>query len=240
MEQRAQYVLNQLKVMVPGRFDVEHATERTHPHIDWGAYRAVRGEAEALGFQHVADVDVVSVQPDPSIMRQPVLAVFIGPDGTEVLGHYRLSVRWTAKGVLARFMGARGNFFDVGTSFGGGAQGVELETSTASALGAWDQPDFYNIEVLPRRTSLEAVVQRHRERVRDYTAREPSAHADVVRTLDDIVALNRAMELRKLDWRRGRGWITREELARVCRLSGATLDRFHAAVQLAAVDTAQR
>jgi len=229
----AETILGQVKDMVPGRFDTALASERTHPHVDWKAYHAVRAQADQLGFDHLADVDVVSLRHDPSIMKRAVLAVFVSNDGVNVLGHYRLPLRWTFKGIMGRFMGGRGDMFDVGTQFGG-RDGVTLATTTARAAAVWDQPEFIVKETLATGTPLEQVVTRHRERVRDYLSQHPDARPVAVQTIGQIVDLNRTSELRKLEWRRQRGWITREELARFGKLNDAQLDQLYEAIQTAA------
>jgi hypothetical protein len=217
--------------MVPGRFVAELATERTHPYVDWKAYYAVRQRVEALGFYHLGDVDVVSLQHDSTLMKRPVLAVFASDDATNVLGHYQLPLRWTVRGILARFMGGRGNVFDIGTNFGGGA-GVMLATTTAQAAAVWDMPDFIMRETLSRSSPLEQVIQRHRDRVQDYQTQHPAARPVTAHTLRDIVRINDIMEQRKLQWRRDRGWITREELGRLSNnLSSQTLDDLYEAIQ---------
>src|SRR5688500_2965172 len=225
--------------MVPGRFDTELASERTHPHVDWKAYHAVRAQADQLGFDHLADVDVVSLRHDPSIMKRAVLALFVSDDGVNVLGHYRLPLRWTFKGIMARFMGGRGDMFDVGTHFGA-REGVTLTTTTARAAAVWDQPEFIVKETLAHGTPLEHVVARHRDRVRDYLSQHPNVRPVAVQTIAQIVDLSRTTELRKLEWRRQRGWITREELGRFGKLTEAQLDQLYAAIQIVARDDTHR
>ena len=233
MEEIAIKVLASVKEMVPGRFETAPATEATHPHADWKAYHQVREAASGLGLRHLGDVDVTSVQQDPAIMKRAVLAVFVGSDGTEVIGHYRLALRWTPKGILARFMGGRGDIFDVGTNFGGG-HGVLLETTTAEAAAVWDMPDFIIRETLKRGTPLQDVLDRHRERVREYRSQHPGVRTTSVRTLRDAFAISDIMEQRKLAWRRQLGWATRDEIARVSKLSGPALDRFYDSFRKAA------
>jgi hypothetical protein len=233
MEKIAHNILAQVKAMVPGRFETVLATERTHPHVDWKAYYAVREKAGALGFQYLGDVDVTSVHQDPSFMKRAVLAVFAGDDGTNVLGHYRLALRWTVKGILARFMGGRGDIFDIGTNFGGG-QGVMLQTTTAEASAVWDMPDFILRETLPHGTALDVAVQRHRERVQDYRRQHSTARPTAVHTLRDVFAISDIMERRKAVWRRDLGWATRDELARLSKLSGPAVDQLYEAFQNAA------
>lgn len=233
MEKIAHNILAQVKAMVPGHFQYMLATEQTHPHVDWKAYRAIREQAAGLGFSHLGDVDVTSVHQDPALMKRAVLAVFASDDGTNVLGHYRVVLRWTLKGILARFMRVRGDIFDLGTNFGGGI-GVMLETTTAQAAAVWDVPDFILRVTLPHGSPLDQVVEHHRERVRDYRAQRPGSRPTTVHTLRDVFAISDMMEQRKLAWRRARGWATRDELARLGRLSSSTLDQLYEAFQKAA------
>lgn len=228
MENVAGKILNSVKAMVPGKFTTEPATQATHPHVDWGAYRKVRETAGALGLQHLGDVDPTSVYLDPKIMKRAVLSMYVSDDGTIVVGHYRIALRWTLTGILARFMGGLGDMFDVGTSFGGG-QGVTIETSTAEASGVWSRPDFVLRETLPRGTPLEQALQRHRARVNEYRAQHRDARPTVVHTLNDVVSISNTLEQRKLAWRRSLGWATREELERVTKLTGSTFDQFYEA-----------
>jgi hypothetical protein len=234
MEKIARSILAQVMAMVPGRFETVLATDRTHPHVDWKAYYAVRERADGLGFGHLGDVDVISVYQDPSLMKRAVLAVFASDDGTNVLGHYRVVLRWTPKGILARFMPVRGDIFDVGTNFGGG-NGVTIETTTAQPAAAWDVPDFVVRETLAHGSPLAVVVERHRERVQEYRSQHAGARPTVVHTLRDVFAVSDALEKRKLAWRRDRGWATRDELARLGRhVSSSALDQLYEAFQQAA------
>ncbi len=231
MEKQADFVVDQILNMASGRFDVEPADERTHPHVSWKAYRRFQQEAESHGFRHLADVDVVSIEPAAQVMRRTALAMFSGPDGTEVMGHYRMSLRWTVGGMIARMMRGGGSFIEIGTYFGSSADGVELETARAAAELVWDLPDFHRRELMAPKTPLDAVIERHRQRVRQYATGQPGMRPLVMTSVDDIVRHNRVVEQRKRDWRRERGWVTRDELARLSRLSGPPLDRFFEAVQ---------
>jgi hypothetical protein len=233
MEKIATKVLASVKAMVPGRFETELASEATHPYVDWNAYYAVRETASALGFHHLGDVDVTSVYQDPAMLKRAVLAVYVSADGTEIVGHYRVSLRWTLLGILARFMGVRGDIFDVGTSFGGG-RGVVVETTTAEAAAVWLLPDFVARETLKHGTPLEDVVIRHRERVREHRAQHPTARVTVVRTLQETFAVSDMLEKRKLEWRRELGWATRDEIARLSKMNGTGLDELYAAFRRAA------
>jgi hypothetical protein len=210
-----------VKAMVPGRFEAIPASEQTHPHVDWKAYHAVREQAASLGFRHLGDIDPISVWLDPGMMKRAVLAIFVSDDGTEVIGHYRIVLRWTFKGILARFFGGvRGNIFDISTNFGGG-EGLDIATTTAHASRTWQSPDFIRKDVMVHGTPLENLVRHHRQRVQEHRSRNPTARPTVVRSLQDVVAVNDLMEKRKLAWRRELGWATRAELK---GLSGALTD----------------
>ena len=214
--------------MVPGRFTVEPATPDTHPHVKWAAYRAVRETAAALGLRHLDDVDVTSLHHDPGMMKRAVLAIFVSDDGTEVAGHYRMSLRWTLMGMLGRLLANPGDVFDVSTNFGGG-QGVTLQTTNAQNIAVWNTPDFIQRETLNKGTRLADVLERHRERVREYRLQHSDARPTVVRTLADFLVVINTFEQRSLAWRRDLGWATREEIQRVSKLSGARLDQFYEA-----------
>ena len=237
MEKVARKVFAAVKGMVAGRFETEPATPQSHPHVKWGAYEDARRTVEAEGFRHLDDVDAVSVPHDATIMKRPVLAIFLGPDGTEVAGHYRMPLRWSPAGILARLAGGRGDFFDLGTNFGG-PEGVWVSTTNAKGVGQWTAPPFDNQEALSRSTGFARVLERHRERTARFRAAHPDAVPTRVSTLGEIVALADAMERRKLEWRRGTGWATRDELGRVTKLSGSALDRFYQAFQRAAAEDA--
>ena len=219
--------------MVPGRFVIEPTTPATHPHVQWEAYTRVREIAAGLGLRHLGDVDITSIRHDLSMMRRPVLAIYTNRDGTEVIGHYRLALRWTPMGILARLLGGRGDMFDVGTNFGGG-DGVTLETTSAAAAGVWNQPEWNLREMLPKGTPLPQMLERHRGWVRDYRAQHPEAQPTAIRTLQDIVAISDRMEQRKLEWRRQLGWATRDELARISKMTGPQLNELYAAFRKAA------
>ena len=228
MEHVAKKILASVKAMVPGRFTTEPATPDTHPHVKWEAYRAVREAAAALGLRHLDDVDVTSIHHDPGMMKRAVLAMFVNDDGTEVIGHYRISFRWTPMGVLGRLLANPGDIYDVSTNFGGG-QGVTLQTTNAQNSAMWSSPDFIQRETSKKGTGLADVLERHRARVREYRLQHPDARPTVVRTSGDVLGVIDTFEQRSLAWRRELGWATRDEIQRVSKLSGARLDKFYEA-----------
>jgi hypothetical protein len=228
----AKVIYENARAMVPGHFRVEEATPRTHPHVAWHKYADARNQIEALGFVHVADVDPVSVHQDPSMMKRAVLAVFVGPDGTEVFGHYRVVLRWTLKGIIGRLLGfARHGFFDIGTVFEEAGEEVLVTTTTAAAAGVWDQPPFVVGKIFQPGTPLATLLDNHRQRVREYRAAHPLARAVVARTESEIFRTSDAFERRKREWRKGRGWASRAEIGRFARTDGPALDRMYAELQ---------
>lgn len=223
----ARSVAKAVREMVPGYFEATPASPATHPHVDWKAYGRVRASAESLGFRHLGDIDPISVSLDPSIFKRTVIATYVSADGTEVLGHYRLVPRWTLKGLIARSSVGNADYFDIDTSFGG-AEGVQLATTTASASGVWGSPSFILREVLAKGTSLADALARHRARVTKYRAGRPDAQVTVVRTLEDVMANADVTERRKRAWREAFGWASRDEIARVSKLTGPPLDELYA------------
>jgi hypothetical protein len=228
VENVAKKILTSVKAMVPGRFTVEPATPDTHPHVKWGAYHRVREAALALGLRHLDDVDVTSIHHDPAMMKRAVLAIFVNDEGTEVVGYYRMALRYTLMGVLARLFANPGDVFDVSTNFDGG-EGVTLQTTNARNIAVWDTPSFIQRETLNKGASLSAVLERHRARVREYRLQHPEARPTVVRALGDFLGVINRFEQRSLAWRRERGWATRDEIQRVSKLSGRRLDAFYEA-----------
>jgi hypothetical protein len=223
MQRIAPQLAASVKAMVPGRFEVVKATPKTHPQVNWDAYRAARKRIAALGFRHLGDVDPVSVWMDPSMFHRTVLSIYASKDGTEIVAHYRLTPRWTLKGFLSRFMGATRDYFDVGTNFGGG-DGVSVETTNAALSAVWKSPDFIIRDAQPSATSLGELLTRHRDRISRYRAAHPDAVPTIVKELNDTIGIADTMERRKLEWRKAFGWATKDEIAAVTKLKGPMLD----------------
>lgn len=228
MHETARRVVASAQAMVPGRFHVRAASPATHPHVDWRAYENARGRLQALGFCDLGDVDPVSLQGDPGMSRPNVMRIFASEDGTVMAGFYKMALRWTPLGITARLLGGGGGMVDLITIY---PDGTIIETSNAAPARVWQDPPFLLREYLPQRIPVEHLAARHRERLRERAAAVPRVAPVSVRSLPEVVAAADMTEAAKRAYRQRIGWITREELARLSRLSGARLDELEAAVQ---------
>ena len=216
-----------VRAMVPGRFAFVPASPETHPHVKWDAYRRVRAQAEALGFRHVGDIDPTSVTVDPGMSNRPVYSCYVSQDGTVALGHYRFAPRWTLKGFISLFMGARDDYFDLSSSFGPVDDRIVISTTNADKAGLWSSPPFILRDTMARTTPLEQLVQRHMQRATRYRSGHPDVEVSVAREMNDFVADTDTLERRKLEWRRAFGWASKDEISRVTKLQGTALDQMY-------------
>jgi hypothetical protein len=231
MQNVARRVLDSVRRMVPGRFHTRPASPQTHPHVAWAAYDDARRRLEALGFTFMGDVEPVSVATDPRMSRPNVMRLLIGDGGTVTAGFYRMALRWTPVGILARMLGGAGNMLDLITLY---PDGTIIETSNAAPASVWSDPPFLQRQYVVKSTPADVLVAHHRERVRARVASHPGVHPVRVASLLEVVAASDATERAKRAWRESIGWITRDELARLGRLSGSRLDELERAVRAAA------
>ena len=217
-----------LRAMAPGVFETRPAGPATHPYVAWRRYDRATAPFAELGFRRLADVEVTSLAVDARMTRPPALRILVSGDGETVVGIYRLALRWTPIGVLARCFGGSGTMTDLGTLF---SDGSVVETSTAAPANAWDVPPFVYRAFLQPSLPAEALLEHHRARV----ARHATAVAGraVVRreTLEEVLATAAESERRKREHRRSIGWVSDEELRRLSRLDGAPLAELVAAVR---------
>ncbi|HEX2080930.1 MAG TPA: hypothetical protein VHG08_24720 [Longimicrobium sp.] len=228
MEAIARQVVASARAMVPGRFHARAASPATHPHVDWRAYEDARRRLQALGFRHLGDVHPVSLEGDPRMSRPNVMRIFASEDGTVTAGFYRMALRWTPLGIMARMLGGAGGMTDLITLY---PDGTIIETSNAAPARVWQDPPFLLREYLPRRTPVEQLVARHQERLRERADAVPRVAPVAVHSLLEVIAASDMTEGAKRAYRQRIGWITREELARLSRLSGERLDQLEAAVR---------
>jgi hypothetical protein len=231
MDSIARKVAANVREMAPGRFTARAATPQTYPHIAWRDYDRTRGRLQALGFSYLGDIEPLDLVVDPTMSRSNVMRVMSGDGGSIMAVFYRIPLRWTLRGILGRFFGGSGLFVDLETLF---PDGTVLATSTAGNAGVWTPPPFLNREFLPRSTSVDTLLARHRERLRARAGAQPVP----VRTLAEVIAATDATERAKRAHRQALGWITRDELSALSRLSGARLDQLEQAVRAALLSTA--
>jgi hypothetical protein len=231
MQNIARKVLTSVRAMVPGRFNTREANPQSHPHVAWKEYDGARRRLETMGFTWVGDVQPTSI-PDDSAMTKPnVMRFFIGDGGMVTAAFYRMALRWTPMGIMARFFGGAGNMLDLVTLF---PDGTIVETSNAAPAAVWTDPPFLLREYLVKGTPLHLVVEHHRQRVMARAAANPGLNPVRVGSLLEVVAAADATERAKRAYRQSIGWITRDELARLSHLSGPKLDALEAAIRAAA------
>lgn len=235
MERIARKVLESVDAMVPGRFDTRAASPITHPHAAWKEYDAVQRRLEALGFRYLGDVEPISMPVDPRMAKPAVMRMLVTDDGTVMAGFYQLVLRWTPTGILARYLGGAGMMLDLITIF---PDGTIVETSNAEPAKVWTDPPFLWREFVPRTAAVEEVADVHADRVMDKLIGDPGVLPVSVHSLLEVVAASDATERAKRAWRKSIGWITRDELSRLSRLSGARLDALEQAVRAAAAGPA--
>lgn len=235
MESVARKVIESVRAMVPGRFDTRAASPITHPHVPWGEYDDARRRLEALGFGYLGDVEPISMPVDPRMAKPAVMRMLVSDDGTVMAGYYQLVLRWTPMGIMARYLGGAGPTLDLITIF---PDGTIVETSNAEPANVWSQPPFLLRDVLARTASLEEIADVHADRVMDRLAADPRVLPVSVHSLLEVVSASDATERAKRAWRQSIGWITRDELARLSRLSGERLDELETAVRAAAAEPA--
>lgn len=233
MEHIARNVLASARAMVPGRFAARPADAATHPHIAWRDYDDARRRLEALGFRYLGDMEPTSLAYDRRTMRANVLRVLAGDGGTTVAEFYRIPLRWTLMGIMGRIYGGSGRFLDLVTLY---QDGMVLTTSNVAAASVWTDPPFMRREFVPKGMPVEEMVARHRQRVREHAAAHPHLQPVAVRSLADVVAATDATERAKRAFRQSIGWITRDELARLGRLTGDQLDALEQAIRAVAAE----
>lgn len=231
MESVARKVLESVDAMVPGRFDTRAASPITHPHVAWSEYDDVQRRLEALGFRYLGDVEPISMPVDPKMAKPAVMRMLVSEDGTVMAGFYRLVLRWTPMGILARSLGGAGMMLDLITIF---PDGTIVETSNAEPASVWSQPPFLHRQVLAKTASPEEIADAHADRLMDRLSGDAGVLPVSVHSLLEVVAASDATERAKRAWRRSIGWITRDELARLSHLSGPRLDALEQAVRAAA------
>jgi hypothetical protein len=231
MDHVARNMLRLVRAGNSGWTDYRPSSPSTHGYVPWKQYDELRRQLEGEGFRHLSDLVSLSANVTPKMSRPAVVRILTDGSNEIFASFYSLSLRWTLTGIMARFLVGSGFFLDLTTDF---EDGVSVQTSTAKEAGLWTAPPQILIEHLPRFTTFHQAIARHRERVRAYRAAHPSASPVRVSTLDDILQ-SFAREARiKHEYRRSIGWATREEIARLTKLSGTRLDQFEAAFRRAA------
>lgn len=220
LDRIARTVLASAHAVVPGHFHATAVTPAEYPHIDWAAYDEARRRLEAHGFRHLGDIHPTSEEAS-SMARPSVLRMLASADGAVTACFYKLALRWTPLGIMARLLGGAGGMLDLVSVY---PDGTIVETSSAMAASTWDDPPFLLREYRPRGTPVDELVARHHERLRAHAGPTPSLSPVRVNTLLEVIAASDATERAKRAWRQRIGWISRGELARFSKLSGPQLD----------------
>ncbi|HET7462910.1 MAG TPA: DUF4272 domain-containing protein [Longimicrobium sp.] len=226
MESAARKLLESAKKVAPERFELRPAAAHSHPHVDWTAYERMRQVLANLGFRLLGDFEPVG-QSDGSMTHPNVVRIFVSHDGVITAAFYRLALRWTFSGVLARIAGGGRGMLDLDTAF---TDGTVLETSTAPLVGRWQSPPFLLKEYQPQ-MHPGALLARHVERIAEQMQWNPAAQPYRLSTIEQVVAMNQDTTRRKRQFRQSIGWITRDELASYGKLQPAQLDQLHAEIR---------
>lgn len=227
MESVARKLLESAKRSVPERFELRPANAYSHPHIDWTAYERTRQVMVNLGFRLLGDYEPVGQSGDGKMMRPAVLRMFVSHDAIITAAFYKLALRWTPSGILARIGGGGRGMLDLMTAF---TDGTTLETSTAPLVGRWQSPPFLLREFQPQMHPA-ALLARHVQRIAEQTQWNPAAQPYRVSTIEQVVAMGQSNAQRKRQFRQSIGWITRDELASYGKLQPAQLDQIYAEIR---------
>lgn len=222
----ARRLLTLLRDANPGRYETRPATPETHPHADWRAYDRALQLFERQGFQHVGDLDVVSIPPMPTAMHPTPVRMFVGDGGAVVAEFSQLALRWTPVGVFGRVSGMGRPRVALSTEL---PDDRIVVTAAGAALRQLVVPPWVERELAedagPTDALIETLVASHRARL----ARLPASTAPLRHgTLAEVLAAADRAQRRKLEYRRSVGWATREELGVISGMDGEHLDRLDA------------
>lgn len=182
------------------------------PRLDRGFYEAATARLQAAGFVMLGDIEDLTVNALP-VTRPTILRVLRSADGITTAAIYESVMRGVAA-LLVRLQGGpwRAQVVELETVLD---DGTFLGTGNAFAAAAIDQPPQIRVLHLPPGTTVDELLARHAERLREALAAVPGVAPVPVTTLEEALHHQDRSEEIKAAFRRARGGgLSGEEIVR--------------------------
>lgn len=214
----AEQILNVAYENPPELVDVDAATFPPYQR----SYADRQGKAlAAAGFRKVADAEATGMT--PTLGQRVMLRFHVDDSGTIGVDTFALKPKWPGLiGFLLMFFTGKWKTHTMTECITHFDDDGYLITQYES-ISSFDYAKVVDIERLPLKTSVAALVARHRQRVEAYRQANPRARGFPATNLAEIETNIRHGQALKRDYRRSIGFITDAELR---RMLGGHYDRF--------------
>lgn len=165
-------------------------------HLDAGFYDGTAASLESAGFVRLGDVADLTVTRAGGIIMPTMVRVLVGDGGTTIAGLYHARVTGSRRTGAGNF-----HILDLETALDDGSFVVTTNATMASAITS---PPKIDAEFLPVTTPVPELRARHAERVRAALESRPGLRSVSSSTLQEVLALQEAMDRLKTEYRSGR------------------------------------
>ncbi|MGM9483322.1 hypothetical protein ACS5PN_19150 [Roseateles sp. NT4] len=221
--------------MMRAQFSAPHtmvlADESQFRHLDLAAYARFQAEMEASGFRAVGDVEILEISNSPTtLIARTFIRNMLSADGEVLAQYYQLRPRiWRRlklllRGLLnLRFVAAPRNFYEsLATRHCAGfetefADGRQLVTSNAQAASVLSGPPAIENAYFPYGTPVPQLLTSHRGRISSIAAGEAPTRPSAMRSMEDILAMQRRQSMLKVAHRSAVQWVTQGELRQMAQ-----------------------
>lgn len=226
MREAAEKIVAQMKGMGEPR-TVRAVSELAFPHLSLDPYRRFRDNLESHGCRYLGDYEIINDTLEPvTLMAKTMVRCMISRDSETCAAYYQ--VRPHVQRRLANlFVGIfeqlnivsstatflrslqTGHIYD----FASELADTFVVTSNAAVTAAFNSPPLVDRELVPEGASLDRVRIAHTARLASARARL-GAEPTKMSNLDEVLAMEDRLRVRKHAHRAASGWITLDELVR--------------------------
>lgn len=196
------------------------------PHLDLQAYAGFQAEMETAGYHAIGDIEILELSNSPTTtIARTFIRTMLSADGSTVFEYYQVKPRiWRKLKML--FRGVRNlrlydapmNFFNgLVTRHCGGFEsefgdGTQLMTSNAQSAAIISGPNSIEYKYFPYGTPISVLLKQHLARISEIAAGHPPERPLTMRSMDDILEMQKRQHMQKVAHRASVDWVTLGEL----------------------------
>lgn len=177
------------------------------PHLDHHFYDSTRDMLIAQGFRHLGDIENLTLT-KPLNMRT-FLRILISADGKTVVSLYQPKPAIWVRILLWIFRMKVGKTMDCETEL---AEGQYIATSNAVEAAKLTPFPMVESKFFSYATPYESILAAHLARLRELPTAYPGREVTVMRTLEEVFAMQDRMQAAKAAFRKSIGHATTTEL----------------------------
>lgn len=197
-------------VYVP-RHEYQQVDARSFRHLDLNFYDRTRDAFVAQGCTWLGDVENVTLKGTANDFRT-FIRFLVSEDRTACVGLYHPKPKIWIRLLLWILRVKVGRTIDCESELSSGGY---IVTSNAAEAGKLNPPPGFDMKYFPVETDHDTVFRAHCRRLKDFLTANPAIRATTMSTAEEALEMQHRMQAAKAAFRKGIGYITKDELERL-------------------------